>query len=433
MPTDTYTGTIAASEQVTSLMRRINALEASVSSAFGTYVLEFGSSNSPRGVVVSGLTVFFNCATQDEVYKYTTSGTLVSNSSLSILFAPISSVGIAFDGTSIYAISDSNTKGIWKLNSDLTLNTSWAVGTIGDTPRGLAYSGGYLYVVNKTTSQINKYDTVGTLITSWGTTGVGAGEFQNPVGVSVNGAGTEVYVSDITRDKIIVFNTSGTYQREFGTSGSGSGQFAQPTGIAFDSSGRIFVCDPSRKKVLQFNSSEVFVSEFGTTGTSAGEFQGPEYISIDGSNQLYVSDPSRGKVIKFSGAGGGIAQTTFNSYTTTAATSLGTPDGGVAVPSLNALNANGAGPVPNHILDMRTAIETLAPYFTNAGTGNPFNWTAASADNLYFVAMGDRTAYGATGGAAYDWTRDEAGMINTPAYGLDIGEIKECVATLEAS
>lgn len=130
-----------------------------------------------------------------------------------------------------------------------------------------------------------------------------------------------------------------------------------------------------------------------------------------------------------------LSQTTFNSYTTTTATSLGTPDAGVSIPALAALTAanNNADLVPRHIIDMRDAIETLAPYFDNPATTNPYNWTAASSDNLFYVANGNRTEYGATGGAAYDWTRTEAAMEGDYAYSIDIGEVLNCIVQLEAS
>lgn len=130
------------------------------------------------------------------------------------------------------------------------------------------------------------------------------------------------------------------------------------------------------------------------------------------------------------------SQTTFYAYTSpTERVALGTPDGGVAIPSLNALSPeeNNAGFYARHITDIRTRIQALAPYFVNVATGNPFNWTASSADNLYFVAMGDRTKYGATGGAAYTWTRTEEEMIGTAMYDLDIGELKECLDKLASS
>lgn len=431
MPTDTYTGTIAASEHVCALMRRINALEAGVSVSGGTYLSEFGSGNDSRGLAITGSSLYTVDTAADEVFKYSTAGTFIAQSALSSSFNPGGSCGIAIDGSgNVYAVDDGGAggQGIYKLDSSLSLITSWFTSA---APTGVAVSGGYVYTAIPSTDIIEKYTDTGTLVTSWGTSGSGTGEFQSPVGVAVQGS--EVFVADSGRNKVLVFDTSGAFQREWGTSGSSSGEFTDPYGICFDSAGNIYVADVTRQKILVFNSSEVFQYEFGTSGTSAGEFQNPEYVTIDASDYIYVSDPARNVIIKFSSSTSGITQTTFNSYTTTVATSLGTPDGGMSIPSLNGLNANGAGPVPNHILDMRAAIETLAPYFDNPGTGNPYNWTASSADNLYFVAMGDRSAYGATGGAAYDWTRNEAAMIGTPGYGLDIGEVKECIATLEAS
>jgi hypothetical protein len=88
-----------------------------------------------------------------------------------------------------------------------------------------------------------------------------------------------------------------------------------------------------------------------------------------------------------------------------------------------------------HITDMRAAIERLVATgaFINPITSNPYNWTPSSVDNLYFCAMGDRTEYGATGGARYDWTRTGAEMIGTETFDIDIGEIHECVSLLEAA
>ncbi len=135
---------------------------------------------------------------------------------------------------------------------------------------------------------------------------------------------------------------------------------------------------------------------------------------------------------------GGIAytQTTFNSYTSAGTpTSLGTPDGGVSIPGLTSLRENetDADLSRLHITEMRTALEALAPSFNNPGTGNPYNMTNGSADNVYFVSMGDRSAYGATGGAQYTWTRTSAQMLASFCYGIDIGEIHEIVTQLEGS
>jgi hypothetical protein len=102
---------------------------------------------------------------------------------------------------------------------------------------------------------------------------------------------------------------------------------------------------------------------------------------------------------------------------------------------ITAFASNGADLVTRHVTDMRDTIERWAASgsFINPETSNPYNWTDSDPDNLYFCAMGDRTEYGATGGARYDWTRTEAEMVGTRTCDIDIGEIAECVALLEAA
>jgi len=128
-----------------------------------------------------------------------------------------------------------------------------------------------------------------------------------------------------------------------------------------------------------------------------------------------------------------VSQTGFFGYALTSKASLGTPDGGIHVPADNALCSAGAALVPNHILDMRAAVERIVSYhyWKNAATHQPYNWTASSPDNLYFIAMGNRTRYGATGGARYTWTRTLAQMPGTAPYDMDIGEVYECVRVLK--
>ena len=130
-----------------------------------------------------------------------------------------------------------------------------------------------------------------------------------------------------------------------------------------------------------------------------------------------------------------VSQTEFFGYSITSKTSLGAPDGGVQVPADNALCSAGADLVPNHILDMRAAVERIVSYhyWKNPATNHPYNWTSGSADNLYRIAMGDRTAYGATGGIRYTWTRTLAQMLGTAPYDIDIGEVHECVRVLKVA
>lgn len=430
MPTDTYTGTIAASEQVCNLMRRINALEASVSGGTETLDRSWGTSGSGdsqydtiRGVHVSG----------DEVYTTESGNDRVKVTDLNGVYSRkwgsagsgngdfSNPEGIFVYSGEVYVVDGGNNR-IQVFNTSGTFQRKWGSVGSGDgefsSPYGIWVDSGEVYVCDAGNNRVQVFNASGVFQRKWGSSGTSDGQFSTPRGISIYNS--EVYVADGNNDRVQVFSTAGTFDRKFGTLGSGNGQLDTVT-VVYASVTGVYVADFGNSRFQVFTTSGSYLRQFTSTNASAVYVYASEVYTSRGGDLVYVYDqPS------------GIAQTTFNSYTTTVATSLGTPDGGVSIPSLNGLNANGAGPVPNHILDMRTAIETLAPYFTNAATGNPYNWTASS-DNLYFVAMGDRSAYGATGGAAYDWTRNEAAMINTPAYGLDIGEVASCLDQLEAS
>lgn len=119
-------------------------------------------------------------------------------------------------------------------------------------------------------------------------------------------------------------------------------------------------------------------------------------------------------------------QTEFFSYTAGVATSLGTPDGGVTVPDRRALFLNGADEIRNHITDMRYAIESLIG--DQVGS-----WDVASFAEAYDDSMGDRTAYGATGGHGSTWTKPDLSMHGTKLHDIDIGEVYEIVGDLSSN
>lgn len=168
------------------------------------------------------------------------------------------------------------------------------------------------------------------------------------------------------------------------------------------------------------------------------------YLDRDSSNLLYVNraDEAGAEIAVYNLSGtlqrswdvyGYIAytngQTPFFKYPTTSLgdkVSLGTPDGGASIPALTAFEPDETYPggiLPrNEIGDMHNAIEAVLVYYVNAGTGNAFNWTGGSADNLYQVAVG--------GVGAYDWRATADGSLIRETY---IDEMHLCLSVLESS
>ena len=76
-------------------------------------------------------------------------------------------------------------------------------------PHGVAVdSSGNVYVTDSGNSRIQKFDSNGTFITKWGSTGSADGQFDNPYGVAVDSSSGNVYVVDSGNSRIQVFAPS---------------------------------------------------------------------------------------------------------------------------------------------------------------------------------------------------------------------------------
>ncbi len=140
-----------------------------------------------------------------------------------------------------------------------------------------------------------------------------------------------------------------------------------------------------------------------------------------GQPKIEARDPATMAVISSFFVGVARAQREFMGYTTTGPVSLGTPDGGVAIPDLEALTPSGVGAIKSaaHIIEMREALAGIAPYYIGP-SGERLHLNGSDDDeNLYLLAMGDRTKYGATGGARTTWTRSFDQMQNTSVVSVE--------------
>ena len=110
------------------------------------------------------------------------------------------------------------------------------------SPHSLAVdSSNNIYVTDVGTHMVKKYDSTGTLLTSWGERGWDDAQFNHPSGIAVSG--TNVYICDRWKNRIKKFTTDGVFIDSFGTWGTGVGEFNSPVGVAADTSGNIYVSD----------------------------------------------------------------------------------------------------------------------------------------------------------------------------------------------
>jgi sugar lactone lactonase YvrE len=129
----------------------------------------------------------------------------------------------------------------------------------------------------------------------------GPASLSAPSGVATDGAG-DVWVTDADANRVVEFSAGGAKLRSFGTTGSGSGQLDDPEAIAV-SGGDVYVADAGNNRVEEFTTTGTFVRAIGGPGTGTGEFTHPEGVAVNAAGDLYVSDTAGNRVEEFSNTG----------------------------------------------------------------------------------------------------------------------------------
>jgi hypothetical protein len=168
--------------------------------------------------------------------------------------------------------------------------------TIGTTPTWVpidcAVDGdGYVYVIDGKTTSIRKLPPSGAVTAmsrSWGTYGVGNGEFRDPRAIAVD-VMSYVYVLDAERHNIQKFTRQGIYLRQWRVQGG------DPVGMAIAASGLIYVL-----------SDDGNVYMYGPMGNYRGQFHHsgnrPRGLALDNASNVYILD-AEPAIYKYNGAG----------------------------------------------------------------------------------------------------------------------------------
>jgi DNA-binding beta-propeller fold protein YncE len=153
--------------------------------------------------------------------------------------------------------------------------------------RGMAVDpSGATYVADLDLNRVQKFDASGALLTQWGGSGSGPGQFNACYGVAIDPATSNVFVTDANNNRVQVFDSSGNYLRQFG-----NGLFTPaPTGIAIDTAGNVYVGDYYANRVLRFTTAGGYVGSFGSAGSGNGQMSGPQMLAVDSAGNVYVAD-----------------------------------------------------------------------------------------------------------------------------------------------
>jgi DNA-binding beta-propeller fold protein YncE len=268
----------------------------------------------------------------------------------------------------------SNGRGIDRVDVfDIQGNFLRAIGSTGsgagqfDEPADLRFNPitGDLHVGDVFNSRINVFDAQGNFKTSYGSfSGPVQGRlFFGPGGMDFDKDGN-LYVTDFSADVIKVYNPQGQQIRTIGAPGSGPAQFSGPGGLIIsDNTGRIYVNDQYNGRVQVLDPNGNFLFAFGSTGSAPGQFREPIGIDVDEYENIYVADSQNSRVQVFDKDGNFL-------------TSYGEP-------VRNALGEIVPPPVP-------AALGGTTPYGTPIDlTPGKFNWTAGLHYDNGRVFVGD--------------------------------------------
>ncbi|RXA16682.1 PKD domain-containing protein [Methanosarcina sp. MSH10X1] len=144
---------------------------------------------------------------------------------------------------------------------------------------------------------IQKFNSNGTLLNTWGSTGTENGYFKFPTGIALDSSGN-IYVSDMENNRIQKLDPSGRYVISWGTLGSGNGNFKSPAGIVVNGD-YIYVADTGNYRIQKFDLNGNYVSSLGSKGTGNTQFNGSIAVASDLSKNIYVADYYNGRVLEY--------------------------------------------------------------------------------------------------------------------------------------
>jgi DNA-binding beta-propeller fold protein YncE len=205
-----------------------------------------------------------------------------------------SPTGIAVDGKGNFFVADTGNGRIEKFSPTGSFVTG--IGQL-EAPNGITIDReGNIYVAETGSKhRVQKLAPDGKLLAEW--KGADPG-FYGPRRIAI-GPADSVYVVDQGHNRIIKFSSDGQILASWGNSGTGDGQFNDPTSVAVDTkTNRVYVADPRNRRIETFDSEGNFIGKWSVPGW--GEAAGFEDLAVDSNtNRLYASSAHMNAVLIF--------------------------------------------------------------------------------------------------------------------------------------
>ncbi len=154
--------------------------------------------------------------------------------------------------------------------------------------------------------------TLGSNFQTFGTVGTSTGQFNAPYGVAFDAVNNKLYAVDNGNNRIVKMDsgsggtTFGANFQSFGTLGLGIGQFNSPFEAAIDAAAnKLYITDNANSHVVKMDSGSggttfgANFQTFGVFGAGSGQFNGISMTALDlANNKLYVVDNGNNRIVK---------------------------------------------------------------------------------------------------------------------------------------
>ncbi len=323
-------------------------------------------------------------------------------------------VGVATTTGNVYVANTAN-------NILIFTATGTAIGSFGGTgsgngqlnqPEAVAVDAlGNIYVADYNNNRVEVFSSTTAYVSQFGGSGSGNGQFNAPDGIAISPITGNIYVSDSRNNRVQIFSSTSTYIGQFGSHGSGNGQFDSPGTLAIDSAGNIYVADYNNSRVEKFASTTAYVSSIGSFGSGNGQLMFPVAVALDASGNLYVADTGNNRVEVFNSAGS--FQATYGGF--------GSGSGQFNTPSGIAVNpSTGMG----YVADLfNSRVDMFAPVVVPTVVGSAA--TSVSTSSVTFNGAITATGYSSItdAGFAYSTTSDLTSGVATTSVGAQSGAV----------
>lgn len=159
-----------------------------------------------------------------------------------------------------------------------------------NTPRGLAFSGDKLLVVDGDNHRVQVFKQNDVFSFSFGSQGQGPGQFQHPVRIAVN-PNANILVSDDAANCIHMFDGEGNFIQKIVHA------CQQPHAVVVSPMGFLITTHHTENnKITIRNPTYEVINQFGSRGSRQGEFDEISGIAIDSTGTIYMVETQNRRI-----------------------------------------------------------------------------------------------------------------------------------------